>query len=449
MTDNQADEIWFAFKIVLHWNTRQGAAMLPPPNMKTNTSLANNSLASGAGYAVFILTMMNLLNYLDRIIPSVVKDLFKADLKLTDAQTSLPITGFVIVYMLTSPIFGALADRWSRKVLIALGVALWSLATGAAALAVGFWTFLLARAFVGIGEAAYATISPALLSDFYPPEKRNRIITIFYVAIPVGSALGFILGGFFGDSFGWRAAFLICGLPGLALAGLALTIRDPDRGRYDADASAMPPPWSQALRPLLKNREYVLAVAGYAAVTFASGALADWFPTFLQRQHAMSVKASGMYVGASAALGGLLGTALGGVFGDALKRWTRQPYLALSGGSMALTTIFAFLALRVSNTTVTIIMLFIAQFFLWFYNGPINALIANSVPSALRVRAFALSILSIHIFGDAISPSIVATASDHIGLPHAIQMVPLALGVGALIWLFAWRKLPNQARSNP
>jgi hypothetical protein len=132
--------------------------------MNNQKGIWSGAAASGAGYAVFILTMMNLLNYLDRIIPSVVKDLFKRDLKLTDAQTSLPITGFVIVYMLTSPIFGSLADRWSRKVLIALGVALWSLATGAAALAVGFWSFLLARAFVGIGEAAYATISPALLN---------------------------------------------------------------------------------------------------------------------------------------------------------------------------------------------------------------------------------------------------------------------------------------------
>jgi MFS transporter, Spinster family, sphingosine-1-phosphate transporter len=414
--------------------------------MKTE-KIKRFDVARGAGYAVFILTMMNLLNYLDRIIPSVVKDLFKRDLKLTDAQTSLPITGFVIVYMLTSPIFGALADRWSRKVLIALGVALWSLATGAAALAVGFWTFLLARAFVGIGEAAYATISPALLSDFYPPEKRNRIITIFYVAIPIGSALGFVLGGSLGDAFGWRSAFLICGLPGLALAGLVLTIRDPGRGCHDTDAAMPPLSWKQALGPLLKNRAYVLAVAGYAAVTFASGALADWFPTFLQRQHAMSVKSSGLYVGVSAAMGGLLGTTLGGLFADVLKRWTRQPYLALSGWSMVLTTVFAFLAVRLSNTTAAIVMLFIAQFFLWFYNGPINALIANSVPSALRVRAFALSILSIHIFGDAVSPSIVAIASDYIGLQRAIQMVPLALGAGALIWLFAWRTLPHATES--
>src|SRR5436190_6229314 len=254
-----------------------------------NNSAASTKTATppGAAYVVIILTLMNLLNYLDRWVPSVVKDLFKSDLKLTDAQTSLPLTGFIFIYMLTSPIFGALADRWPRKVLIAAGVGLWSLATGAAALAVGFWTFLLARALVGVGEAAYATLSPALISDFYPPDRRNRILTFFYVAIPVGAALGFVLGGFLGQYLGWRAAFLICGLPGLALAGMALTMRDPGRGRYDSDATQTPPPWTKAVGLLLKNREYVLAVAGYAAVTFASGALADWFPVFLQRHHGM------------------------------------------------------------------------------------------------------------------------------------------------------------------
>jgi MFS family permease len=404
---------------------------------------------SGAAFAVVILTMMNLMNYLDRWVPSVVKDLFKADLKLTDAQTSLPLTGFVFVYMLTSPIFGALADRWPRKVLIAAGVGLWSLATGAAALAVGFWTFLLARALVGIGEAAYATLSPALLSDFYPPDRRNRILTIFYIAVPLGAALGFLLGGALGQRFGWRAAFLICGLPGLALAAMALTIRDPGRGKFDSDAAETPPRWRQAIPTLLRNREFALAVAGYAAVTFASGALGDWFPVFLQRHRGISIELSGRYVGLSAAVGGLGGTLVGGLLGEALKRWTRQPYLALSGWSMALATLFGFLALRLTNPTLAIVMLFIAQFFLWFYNGPINAIIANSVPSALRARAFAFSILLIHLFGDAISPSIVGGASDRIGLPHALQLVPLTLGVGALVWLYAWRRLPERPSSSP
>ena len=412
--------------------------------MKANPKLPAAASPSGATFAVVILTLMNLMNYLDRWVPSVVKDLFKADLRLTDAQTSLPLAGFIIVYMLTSPIFGALADRWPRKVLIAAGVALWSLATGAAALAVGFWTFLLARALVGVGEAAYATLSPALLSDFYPSNRRNRILTIFYVAIPLGAALGFVLGGALGHRFGWRAAFLICGLPGLALAAMALAIRDPGRGRFDSDAAQAPPPWRAAIPALLRNREFVLAVAGYAAVTFASGALADWFPVFLQRHRGVSLELSGTYVGLSTVVGGLGGTLAGGLLGDALKRWTRQPYLALSGWSMALATLFGFLALRLTDPTLAVVMLFVAQFFLWFYNGPINAIIANSVPSALRARAFAFSILLIHMLGDAISPTIVGAASDRVGLPHAIQLVPIAMGLGALIWFYAWRRLPER-----
>ncbi len=408
-----------------------------------------SSATSGAAFAVVVLTLMNLMNYLDRWVPSVVKDLFKADLHLTDAQTSLPLTGFIFVYMLTSPIFGALADRWPRRVLIAAGVGLWSLATGAAALAVGFWTFCLARALVGVGEAAYATLSPALLSDFYPPGRRNRILTFFYIAIPVGSALGFVLGGLFGQHWGWRAAFLICGLPGLILAGLALVIREPGRGRFDTDAAVTPPPWVDAVPLLLRNREYVLAVAGYAAVTFASGALADWFPVFLQRHRGMSLEISGRYVGMSAIIGGLGGTLVGGLLGDLLKRWTRQPYLALSGCSMVVATIFGFLALRLTEPTLVIVMLFVAQFFLWFYNGPVNAIIANSVPSALRARAFAMSILAIHLLGDAVSPSIVGAVSDGWDLPSAIRLVPIAMGIGAIIWLYAWRNLPGRSTDVP
>jgi MFS family permease len=415
--------------------------------MKANPKLPA-AASSGAAFAVVILTMMNLVNYLDRWVPSVVKDLLKADLKLTDTQTGWPMLGLIIVYMLTSPIFGALADRWPRKVLIAAGVALWSLATGAAALAVGFWTFMLARALVGVGEAAYATLSPALLSDFYPSYRRNRILTIFYVAIPLGAALGFALGGALGDRYGWRAAFLICGLPGLALAALVLAVRDPGRGTFDADAAQAPPRWRQAIPALLRNREFVLAVAGYAAVTFASGALGEWFPVFLQRHRGISLELSGRYVGLSTAVGGIGGTLAGGLLGDALKRWTRQPHLALSGWSMALATLFGFLALRLANPTQAIVTLFLAQFFLWFYNGPINTIIANCVPSALRARAFAFSILMIHLLGDAISPTIVGAGSDRMGLARAIQLVPIAMAVGALIWLYAWRRLPERPSAN-
>lgn len=409
-------------------------------------SPAPPSAAPGARWAVAVLTAMNLLNYLDRYVPSAVKDLFKEDLHLTDAETSLPLTAFVIVYMLASPFFGTFSERGSRKRLVAGGVALWSLATAWAALATGFWTFLLARALVGIGEAAYATITPSLIADYYPPERRNRIMTIFYVAIPVGAALGFTLGGIAGGAWGWRAAFLICGLPGLLIAGLTFTIREPERGRFDTAGRTARPGWPHALGVLRRSRLFVNAVLGYTAVTFAGGGMADWFPTFLSRHRDMPLAEAGSLVGTVTVVGGLAGTVCGGLLADFLKRRTRQPYLALSGLSMLPATACAALAIVVHGKLAIAACILGAQFFLWFYNGPINALIANSVPSAMIARAFALSILCIHLFGDAISPPLIGAISDATGsLPLGVGLVPLSMGVGAAVWLFGWRTIPESA----
>jgi MFS family permease len=348
------------------------------------------------------------------------------------------------VYMLASPVFGSLSDKWPRKYLIAAGVALWSLATGAAALAAGFWTFLFSRALVGVGEAAYATLSPSVLSDFFPPDKRNRVLTIFYVAIPIGSAIGFVLGGIVGAHWGWRAAFLVCGLPGLLAAVSALFMKEPVRGTFDADKGEAATPWPAALKLLAKNREYIFAVLGYTAVTFASGAMADWFPTFLMRVRGISLADADTLVGTSAVVGGLGGTIIGGYLGDKLKGRTRQPYLALSAWSMLLATVFAGAALLAHGKTMIAACMIAAQFFMWFYNAPINAILVNSVPSRLRARAFSLSILAIHLLGDALSPAIVGIVADASSLTRAISIVPVALAVGMGIWMFAWRTLPEQ-----
>ncbi len=397
---------------------------------------------SGATFAIVVLTAMNLLNYVDRWVPSAVKPLFKRALHFSDAETSYPTTAFIVVYLAASPLFGALADKHQRKRLIAVGVGLWSLATASGAFAVGFKSFLVSRAAVGVGEAAYATLSPAVLSDFYPAGKRNRILTIFYLAIPVGSALGYWLGGKVGTSYGWRAAFLITGLPGLLTALVVLLMREPARGACDAD-KPQPISWPKALSSLSRNRVFVVAVLGYTAVTFASGALADWFPTFLYRDRGISLADADLLVGATGALGGLIGTFAGGFLADRLRRHTRQPYFALSGVSMALATAFAIVALLVHGYWPIAGTILVAQILLWFYNGPINALIVNAVGANLRARAVAVSILCIHLFGDALSPSIVGLVSDRTrSLPLALSMVPVALAVGAVVWLAGWRLVP-------
>jgi predicted MFS family arabinose efflux permease len=412
--------------------------------------VADRPAAPGALFALLILTAMNMLNYVDRWVPSAVKELFKGDLKLTDAQTAWPLTAFVVVYMIASPIFGAMAERRSRRLLIAFGVAAWSLATAAAAMANDFTTFLIARAAVGIGEAAYATLAPSVLADFYPPEKRNRVFTLFYVATPVGSALGFVLGGVLGEHYGWRAAFLAVGLPGLLVAALALLMKDPVRGAFD-DKPPEPVSWPYAIRQLAKNRIFIFTVVGYTLVTFATGGIADWFATFLSRVRGMKLSDADLAIGASAVIGGLVGTALGGYFADKLGKITRQPYLAISGLAMIPAVVLTTVALFFVRAPAVIVgCVLFAQLFLWAYNSPVNALLVNSVEPGLRARAFGISILCIHLFGDVLSPPLIGMVSDSTGsLESALIMVPIAIAAGGLVWLVGWRTLPEPVTMAP
>jgi fucose permease len=188
----------------------------------------------------------------------------------------------------------------------------------------------------------------------------------------------------------------------------------------------------------------MVTLAGYTAVTFASGAMADWFPTFLERYRDMTVAEAGGLVGTVTVAGGLGGTICGGLLADRLRSRTRQPYLATSAVSMLGAVVFAALAMQATGKMAITASIFGAQFLMWFYNGPVNTILANTTSAALRPRAFALSILCIHLLGDAISPPIVGFISDRTGsLPLGIALVPIFLGIGAAIWAVGWRLLPE------
>jgi MFS family permease len=220
-----------------------------------------------AARGLAVLTFINLFNYLDRfVVASLVESLRASELKLSDVQSGALMTGFIVVYMVASPLFGVLGDRGSRPRLLALGVFVWSLATAAAGLARSFAALFAARAAVGIGEAAYGTIAPSLLADYFPREKRGRVYAIFFCAIPIGSALGYIVGGWADTHLGWRSAFFVAGLPGLLLALLALTLPDPPRGVMDTpeEVPAGEPTkagWGSYLA-LARNRPFRIAVLG-------------------------------------------------------------------------------------------------------------------------------------------------------------------------------------------
>src|SRR6266481_500716 len=272
-----------------------------------------------AFYALGVVTILNFLNYIDRFILAAVLPRVKVELALTDFQLGLLANAFLVAYFVTSPVFGVLGDRVARPRLMAAGVGVWSVATAAAGITRNFVQLLLARACVGVGEAAYATISPALLSDYFPRAERGRAFAIFYVAIPVGSAAGFLVGGALERAFGWRAAFYAVGLPGIALALLALRVADPPRGaaeEMEGQTQTEGLSVRSALAGLFRNLAYVGTVLGYAAYTFALGGLAFFMPTFLERVRGLELSRADFIVGSVTVLAGLGGTFLGGYLGD-------------------------------------------------------------------------------------------------------------------------------------
>jgi len=394
--------------------------------------------ARAARAGLLILTLINLFNYLDRwIVAALAESMKHSELHLSDTQLGLLMTGFLVVYMLAAPGFGALGDRRSRPRLLGLGVGIWSVATALGGLASSYVGLFAARAAVGIGEAAYGTISPALLADYFPRERRGRVFAIFFAAIPIGSALGYIVGGLVDHYYGWRQAFFVAGIPGLVLALLALRLYDPPRGSQDAAAPQAAGSTRDAYRTLLRNRPYLLTVLGYAAYTFAIGALAFWTPAFLERARGIPKAHATVQFGAIVVVTGFVGTYGGGWLGDRLLRVSRQAYLWFSGIVTLVAAPLTLVALAAPGPGVYWPAIVAAELCLFASTGPINSAIVNVVSPHIRATAVALSIFTIHVLGDVPSPPIVGAISDALSLTRAVLIIPVAVLLGGLIWTYA------------
>lgn len=406
--------------------------------------------------ALSVLTLINLLNYLDRyVVSGIVPDLKAPPLALSDSEIGLLTTAFMLVYMLVAPIFGALGDRGSRTRPIAAGVFIWSIATLLSGFAASYAHLLGARALVGIGEAAYVAIAPALLSDCFPRAQRGRVLSVFNMAIPVGAALGYIVGGLMSHHYGWREAFFVAGAPGMLLALLVLRLPDPPRGSQDeeegatvqsvaqptATVSAASRYWS-----LFRRAPYMLVVLGYAAYTFALGGLAVWMPNFLERVHNIpAVKATTSF-GAIVVVTGFLGTFLGGWLGDYWLKYSRQAYLWMSGWITLLAAPFAFVALSADAPSVYYPAIVVAELLLFMSTGPINSAIINLVSPTERASAIALSMFMIHLLGDVPSPTLIGWLSDLSSLGKAVLIVPVAVVISGVVWLISARVAKSSAR---
>ena len=408
-----------------------------------------------ARLALLIVTGINLLNYVDRyVVAALVQGLGEAPpagLGLSDAQSGWLASGFIIVYLAAAPVFGALADRRSRPHLIGGGVAAWALATGAGALATGFAGLLAARSLVGVGEAAYGTAAPALLADLFPRERRGQVFAFFYAAIPLGAALGFAVGGVVAQHFGWRAALVVVAAPGLLFAAAAALLRDPPRGaRDEADAAAGLPPRARrsdlvAYARLFARPTYSLAVLGYAAYTFALGALAFWTPTFLQRVHGLSATAATVDFGTTLAVTGVVGTLAGGWIADRLRGRIAHADLWVCAGSMVLACPLVAVAILAEAARLYMPAIAAAELLLFVSTGPVNTAIVEAVEPSVRGRAMGASIVAIHLLGDVPSPPLIGWLAERHSLQTAMLLVPAAVLVSALLWIAAAALRPRES----
>ena len=379
---------------------------------------------------LLLLIGLNLLNYIDRYILPGAQPLIQADLHATDEQMGALTTALFVFYMCAAPLTGWLGDRFSRKPLIVAGAVLWSLATLGTAWVHGYWSLYIRHALVGVGEATFGIFAPAVLSDFYPESERNRVLTIFYLAIPVGAALGYLAGGELGSRWGWRAPFLLCAVPGLVIAALyGWLATEPERGASD---HIRPTADRATVLGLFRNPAFLTATFGLAMLTFAMGGISTWMPTFLHRFSGLSVADSSLTVSAITVVDGIAGTIAGGWIAQIWLRTNHRALYLLSFWSVALTLPFGALVFFGPRAW-AIPSLFAAEFFLFLNTGPLNAAIVNSVSAPVRATAISLNLFFIHFFGDTFSPQIIGAISDRTNLSIGLGATLVFLIISAII----------------
>ncbi len=364
---------------------------------------------------------INLFNYLDRYVAASVAPMVKRELNLTDSEIGLFGTAFLLVYAIAAVPFGYWGDRGVRKNVIAVGIAIWSVATLLTGFARNYFQLFLSRAVVGIGEASYYPAGTSLMSDYFPKEQRSRVMSIWGAGSTVGIALGFAGGGYLADKFGWRSVFFIAGGPGLLFALLAYRMREPLRGAVErgpslaktADAGL-----KQFLQ-LLRIPTLRATIVAQTLLFFVLASNAFWLPTVLQRRFELSATNAGLLAGVVIVVGGLIGTLAGGWLAD--KRALKTPRAHLEVGiagfvaGAVLVTIAIVSPLNIGPVPVFVPMFLLAVIALYLYAGPFTALSQNVVSPGLRASAVTLLLFIAHVFGDSHSPFDVGLLSDWLG----------------------------------
>jgi MFS family permease len=466
------------------------------PQSRLDTAPVSLQVKRYSYYALGVLTLVNFLNYIDRQILPSVAPLMAADLHLSDTEIGAMEAALLLSFTVLAPLFGRLGDRYSRTKLMASAAVIWSIATGFTGLMDHFpfiprgihvnvplvqftlelsgvaIVLCLVRAIVGVGESSYSTITPSLIADYFPPERRATALGIFQAAIPMGFALGYVIGVVLAHFFGWRMAFMIVGLPGLITSWFVWRLREPKRGSNEhvtaahdnavensvVESRAVTESWLRTSWRILCTRDWLLSTAGYTALTFVLGAFGTWANILLVRDKGMTIAEAGITLGLVTLLAGAAGTFGGGWLADRLITKRRNAYFLVCAASSALGIIPVFVVLSANSRWIFIPAIFLAVFFLFINNAPFHAILINSVQPLVRATAVALNIVIIHVMGDVISRFGVGVLSDsiHAGrlsfisgvakllgievqrqhLTTALLVVPLMLLVSSLIFLW-------------
>jgi MFS transporter, Spinster family, sphingosine-1-phosphate transporter len=399
---------------------------------------------SGARAALFLLLAINLFNYIDRQIlaalePDIRATFFSSNDVNAMTKTGLLGVAFFITYMVSAPILGFFADRISRWMIIGFAVILWSLASGGSGLAATFAILFATRIFVGIGEGGYGPAAPTILADLFPIEIRGRVMAVFYTAIPVGSALGYVIGGVIGAHFGWRWAFYLVTAPGLLLGLLCFLQRDPRvSARHLVQKNA--PRNIRDYVTLFRTRAYLINCVAQTLMTFATGGLGFWASAYLRYRN-QSADVGMTIFGLITVVAGLVSTLLGGVIADRLRSRIAGSYFWVSGIGMLLACPMFVVTLYIPFPAAWITM-FLAIFFMFLNTGPSNTALANVSLPVVRATAFAANIFIIHAFGDVQAFWLLGYIGGHTNMHVAFLFVSAIIFASGLVWLLGIKYLP-------
>jgi MFS transporter, Spinster family, sphingosine-1-phosphate transporter len=392
---------------------------------------------TSARAALVLLTALNFLNYVDRYVLPAVQVPLEREIPMTNEQFGLLFSSLFMFYAFAAIPIGILADRYPRRIIIAAGGLLWSGATLLTALTWDYKSLFIRHLIVGIGEASFATIAPAFLSDLYGEEDRGKVLGIFNTALVAGMAVGTILGTKLGGTYGWRLPFYIGAAPGLVVSLLIFLIPEPARGAKDGGHV----PEKRHIAALFRNKAFLAASLGMAMLTFCESGLQTFVIKYLVDIRGIALEVAGNVFGGMSLFNGIVAVIIGGWIGDRLIRKRHDGNYLLSSLAMGLAIPTMVLAIYGPRASMWAAM-FATEFILFLNTGPLNAAIVNAVPAPIRATALAVNIFIIHMLGDVPAPAIMGWIGDRINLPMSFAAAIAACALSSFILYYGKRYAP-------